>query len=136
MTWPAAELSAHPQAVAALRGVLPAVVLVVDRDVAATAAGAYHLHLRGGDDWTLRVHDGTMTVESGRPRRADLHLSAHPVGFLLNGVGLISPTRLLCPAASSCGAAGHGWPPASPVCSRRRDRPGRAGSGVGRDAAG
>jgi uncharacterized protein (TIGR03083 family) len=83
------------QAVACLRGVLPAVVLVVDPRVAPSAAGTYHLHLRGGDDWTLRVRDGALSVEPGRPERADLHLSADPVGFLLNGVGLVSPTRLL-----------------------------------------
>lgn len=83
------------QAVACLGGVLPAIIVAVDADVAPKATGTYHLHLRGGDDWTFRVHEGTVSVERGRPRRADLHISADPVVFLLNAYGLISSVRAL-----------------------------------------
>lgn len=81
------------QAVTCLRGVLPAVVLAVDPRAARTATGTYHLALRGGDDWTFRVRDGELTVTRERPARADVHLSADPVGFLLNSVGLVRSVR-------------------------------------------
>jgi uncharacterized protein (TIGR03083 family) len=83
------------QAVVCLRGVLPAVVLVVDRRVARHATGMYHLALRGGDDWTFDVSGGEVTVSRRRPDRADLHLSADPAGFLLNAVGHVGSARLL-----------------------------------------
>jgi len=81
------------QAVARLRGILPAIVLLVNEQVAATATGTYHVHLRGGDDWTVRVYDGAVKVARGRPHRADLYLSADPVTFLRNAYGLIGNTR-------------------------------------------
>ncbi|MGH3932296.1 MAG: maleylpyruvate isomerase N-terminal domain-containing protein [Pseudonocardiaceae bacterium] len=90
-SWPVTRA----QAMACLRGVLPAIVLVVDADAALQAAGTYHLHLRGGADWTFRVHEGAVSVEPGRPRQADLHLSADPVVFLLNAYGLMSSARAL-----------------------------------------
>ena len=83
------------QALACLRGVLPAIVLTVDADAVPKAAGTYHLHLRGGEDWTVRVHQGAVSVERGRPGQADLHFSVDPVVFLLNAYGLISPARAL-----------------------------------------
>lgn len=81
------------QAVACLRGVLPAVVLLVDRNEARGADGTYHLRLRGGGDWTLHVRDGSMRVELGCPPRADVRISVDPVGFLLSSVGLASRVR-------------------------------------------
>lgn len=83
------------QAATCLHGVLPALVLLVDPTAARAAAGTYHLHLRGGHDWTIRIQDGTATVEPGRPTRADLHLSADPVAFLLHSYGHLSRTRIL-----------------------------------------
>jgi hypothetical protein len=83
----------RPQALACLRGILPAIVLAIDPDVAPQAAGTYHVRLRGADDWTFRVHDGVVTVERGRPHRADLHLSADPVVFLCNAYGLVTSVR-------------------------------------------
>jgi hypothetical protein len=83
------------QAVACLRGILPAIVLAVDPAVVPKAAGTYHIHLRGGDDWTVRVHEGAVTVERGRPRRADVRLSADPVVFLGNAYGFVGPARAL-----------------------------------------
>ncbi|GLZ33523.1 hypothetical protein Lesp02_57110 [Lentzea sp. NBRC 105346] len=80
------------QAVASLRAVMPAAVLVADPRMAPKARGTYHVHERGGDDWTVVVRD-EVTVSRGKPARADLHLSVDPVGFLLNAVGLMSRAR-------------------------------------------
>ncbi len=90
------------QALACLGGVLPAIVLVVDADAAPKAAGTYHLHLRGGVDWTILVHEGAVRVDRGRPRQADLHLSVDPVVFLLNAYGLISRARALLSGGILC----------------------------------
>jgi len=87
--WPVTR----PQAVACLRGILPAIVVAVDPAVAVSAEGTYHVHVRGSDDWTYRVQGGTVSVEAGRPDRADLHLSVDPVTFLRSAYGLISNAR-------------------------------------------
>jgi hypothetical protein len=39
------------------------------------------------------VRAGAVSVERGRPHRADLHMSADPVVFLRNAYGLISDVR-------------------------------------------
>lgn len=91
----------------ALRGVLPAIVLMADPAVAATATGTYHLRLRGADDWTFDVRDGAVTVTPGRPARADLRLSADPSVFLRSGYGLIGGTR----AALTGGVVAYGRKP-------------------------
>jgi uncharacterized protein (TIGR03083 family) len=85
----------RPQAAACLRGVLPAVVGFTDPAAARAATGTYHLHLRGGRDWTIRIQDAAVNVEPGRPPRADLHFSADPVAFLLNSYGHLGRTRAL-----------------------------------------
>ncbi|MGH4012832.1 MAG: SCP2 sterol-binding domain-containing protein [Pseudonocardiaceae bacterium] len=90
------------QAVACLGGILPAIVLAVDVDAAPKAVGTYHLHLRGGQDWTVRVREGAVSVERGRPRPADLHFSVDPVVFLLNAYGLINPARALLSGGLIC----------------------------------
>lgn len=94
-------------AAAALRGILPAIVVAVDPAVAAAATGVYHLHLRGADHWTFRVSDGTVTVLTGRPDRADLRLSADPSVFLRSGYGLVSSAR----AALTGGVIAYGRKP-------------------------
>jgi uncharacterized protein (TIGR03083 family) len=97
--WDLAQVGGRPwpitreQAVACLRGILPAIVVAVDPRVAPTATGTYHLRLRGADDWTFRVRDGAVSVECGRPDRADLHVSADPVVFLRNAYGLTGNAR-------------------------------------------
>lgn len=73
------------QAIAVTRGLAPVLPHSVDHDVAAHATGTYHLRLRGGDDWTFLVRDGQVTAEQRRPARADVHVSADPVAFLLVG---------------------------------------------------
>ena len=81
------------QAVACLDGALPATVLSIDPAAARRAAGVYHVGLRGDGDWTYHVHDGAVTVQRGRPDRADVHISADPVVFLRNAYGRLSAAR-------------------------------------------
>ena len=81
------------QAVACLDGALPATVLSVDAVAARRATGTYHLRLRGDGDWTYRVDDGVVSVERGRPDRADVHISADPVVFLRNAYGRLGAAR-------------------------------------------
>jgi len=83
------------QAQAVMSGLLPSVVYSVDREVARRSTGTYHLHLRGGDDWTIRVEDSDVTIERRRPQRADLHVSQEPVAALLVGYGRMSRWRAL-----------------------------------------
>ena len=74
------------EAVTFSRGILPAAVeAALDPEVAPKATGTYHLHLRGGDDWTIRVAGGNATIEQARPDRA----------FVLASYGRISQARLI-----------------------------------------
>lgn len=82
------------QARAVLSGAIPVSEHYVNTDVARRASGTYHLHVRGGDDWTLRVSaDGSALVEPGKPARADLRQSADPVALLALAYGRMSPLR-------------------------------------------
>jgi hypothetical protein len=81
------------QALAVTNGVLPLAANFVNREVAERAAGTYHLRLRGGDDWTIRVGDGGAVIERQRPGSADLHISAEPVAYLLVGYQRMSLWR-------------------------------------------
>jgi hypothetical protein len=81
------------QAVACLNGVLPATTLSIDTAAARRATGIYHLGLRGDGDWTYRINDGAVTVQRGRPVRADVHISADPVVFLRNAYGRLGAVR-------------------------------------------
>ena len=83
------------QAIAVTRGLLPSVGYSIDRKVAAKATGTYHVYLRGGDDWIIEVRDARVDIERRRPTRADLHVSAEPVAFLLVGYGRMSHWRAL-----------------------------------------
>jgi len=81
------------KAVACLDGALPATVLSVDPAAARRAAGVYHVGLRGDGDRTYHVQHGAVTVQRGRPDRADVHISADPVAFLRNAYGRLSAAR-------------------------------------------
>jgi hypothetical protein len=81
------------QALAVADGVLPWVTNFVNPEVAERAAGTYHLRLRGGDDWTIRVGDGGAVIERQRLGSADLHISAEPVAYLLVGFQRMSLWR-------------------------------------------
>ena len=82
------------QALACLRGVIPALTLAADTVAATTLPGTYHLHIRGGDDWTIGVRDGLVTITPGRPPRPDARLSADPVVFLRSGYGQVGALRV------------------------------------------
>lgn len=76
------------QAVAVFEGLRPIFPSVVDRDAAPRAAGTYHLRVRGHADYAFHVTpDGDLTVDPGKPARADLHVSVSPVAYLLVGYG-------------------------------------------------
>ena len=76
------------EAAAILDGLTPALGVFADRTTARKAAGVYHVHLRGDGDFTFDVDTaGTVTADRGRPARADLHVSADPVTYLLVGYG-------------------------------------------------
>ncbi len=49
-------------AITVLAGLLPSVGYTVDPDVAQKAPGTYHLRIRGGHDWTIRVEDRAASV--------------------------------------------------------------------------
>lgn len=77
-------------AVAVFEGLLPVFPVVVDPEQAPQAVGTYHVRLRGGGNYTFTVdNEGDLTIETGKPRRADLHISASPVPYLLVGYGRI-----------------------------------------------
>ncbi len=59
----------------------------VDREAARRCGGVYHLKFRGGNEYTMRVDDGLLTTEVGRPERADGHMSADPVTYMLVSMG-------------------------------------------------
>lgn len=81
----------HPgQARMVLRGLLPAAVHSVDADVVSRLNATFHILIRPDDHWTLRVREGTAAITMGKPARADLHLSADPVAYLLVGYGRAS----------------------------------------------
>jgi uncharacterized protein (TIGR03083 family) len=81
------------QAVAVTRGVLPVLPWFVDARAVARATGRYHLHVRGGDDWSIVVRDGAAVIDRQRPRRADLHVSVDPMTFVLTSYGLLPSWR-------------------------------------------
>jgi len=78
------------QAVAVFDGLIPALPAFARPSVAARATGVYHIHLRGGPHYTLEVKAGDMRVDFGRPQRAQLHVSADPLAYLLVGYGRVS----------------------------------------------
>lgn len=79
---------------AVLQGAIPVSEHYVNTEVARRAAGTYHLHIRGGEDWTVSVAtDGTARVEPGKPARADLHQHADAAALLALAYGRMSPIR-------------------------------------------
>ena len=79
------------QAAAALPDTMAIVPAFVDHERAAKIAGTYHLGFRGHGDWTFRIaDDGRLTVEEGRPARADARMSADPAAFLLVSLGRVN----------------------------------------------
>lgn len=75
------------QANAILRQHLTLAPVFVDPDKARRCEGTYRVSFRGGDDYTMRVADGALAVEPGRPDRADGTVSADPATFLRVALG-------------------------------------------------
>lgn len=65
----------------------------VDRERARKCPGTYHLRFRGGDEFTYKMEDGLLCVEPGRPDRADCHMIADPVAFVLVSLGRMSQVK-------------------------------------------
>jgi len=65
----------------------------VDRERARRCDGTFHLRFRGGGDFTYRINDGILQVQPGRPERADCHIVADPVAFVLVSLGRMSSLR-------------------------------------------
>lgn len=49
--------------------------------------GIFHVKIRGGRDFTFLVGDGELRVNHGKPNRADAHMAADPVTWVLVGLG-------------------------------------------------
>jgi uncharacterized protein (TIGR03083 family) len=81
------------QAMAIARQYMTLAPAFVDATRARAAEGTYHVRLRGGTDYTYRVHDGTLTVVEGKPEHSDAHLVADPTAFVLVSLGRISSIR-------------------------------------------
>jgi uncharacterized protein (TIGR03083 family) len=80
------------EAAAILDGLTPALGVFTDWSTARNAVGVYHVHLRADGDFTFDVDaSGRVDASRGRPRRADLHVSADPVTYLHVGYGRRSP---------------------------------------------
>ncbi|MFV0259087.1 MAG: maleylpyruvate isomerase family mycothiol-dependent enzyme [Acidimicrobiales bacterium] len=87
------------QARSCLRALLPTVPHRSDRAAASGTGRPLHLRLRPDEDWTVELADGAISVEPGRPGRADAHLSSDPATFLLVAYGRISRRRARLRAA-------------------------------------
>lgn len=59
----------------------------VDPTRASGHTGTYELRLRGSTSYVYEFTDGRLTVDPGRPRRIDAHISAEPVTALLTSYG-------------------------------------------------
>ncbi len=78
--------------------ILPATMALVpgflDEDRLKRCAGTYHLRFRGGPDYAFHVtDDGAITVTEGKPAKADCHLIADPVTYLMLSLGRTSQVR-------------------------------------------
>ncbi|MFV0524900.1 MAG: maleylpyruvate isomerase family mycothiol-dependent enzyme [Acidimicrobiales bacterium] len=95
------------QARSGLRGLLPTVPHQIGPATAAGTRGTLHLRLRPDEDWTIEMGDGSVSVESGRPGQADVHVSTDPATFLLVAYGRVSRRR----ARFRAGLVGYGRKP-------------------------
>ncbi|MGH1491907.1 MAG: maleylpyruvate isomerase N-terminal domain-containing protein [Acidimicrobiales bacterium] len=65
----------------------------VDREVARKYPGVYHLRFRGGEEYTMRIVDGVLSINPGRPPKPDGHMVADPVAYMLVSMGRMSQVR-------------------------------------------
>lgn len=69
--------------------------IYVNRPAAAGVRATFDIAVRGGPRFLLVVRDGTLTTEPYDGRRADCHISADPVAFLLVGYGRAAQAKLI-----------------------------------------
>jgi uncharacterized protein (TIGR03083 family) len=78
------------RAALATRGIGPVTEKYVDEDAAAGFTGTFDLRLRGSTGLHFVFEDGALSVKEPADRKADVHISADPVAFMLVGYGRIS----------------------------------------------
>lgn len=78
------------QALVALHQMMLLAPAFIDQQKARSFDGTYHLKFRGGADYTHVIADGVVTVTAQKPPKADAHLNADPVSFLLLSLGRMS----------------------------------------------
>lgn len=72
------------EANAAVDGIMVTTPSFIDASKAsAQPDGVYHVHFRGGRDYTWTKRGPQLDIAEGRPQRADARLSADPATFLL-----------------------------------------------------
>ncbi len=74
-----------------MHGMMPASEVFCDHEVALRCGGIYHLGLRGGSDWTIRVTYGFVSVAEGRPEAADVRIVGDPLAMVLMSFGRQNP---------------------------------------------
>ena len=77
------------QALMAVPFVMSVLPFVADSETARGLHGCIDVRIRGGSRFGIHFGDGGIHVAHGRPRRADCHLSADPVAFLLVATCLV-----------------------------------------------
>lgn len=76
-----------------MHGMMPASAVFNDYDVARKCTGTFHIGLRTGDDWTIRVRDGRVKVTAGKPKRADVRITGSAQGMVLTSFGRLHPVK-------------------------------------------
>ena len=76
-----------------MHGMMPASEVFNSYEVATKCAGTFHIGLRSGDHWTIRVADGRVSVTRGLPERADVRIVGAPLAMVLTSFGRLHPIR-------------------------------------------
>ena len=74
----------------ATRGIGPITEHYVDAEAARGFTGTFDLRLRGSTGLHFVFEEGALTVAEPGDRKADVHISADPVAFMLVGYGRVS----------------------------------------------
>lgn len=83
------------EANAAIAGLMAVTPAFIDPAKAAKQPdGVYHLKFEGGREYTWTKSGPTLTVEEGRPPKADAHMSADPAMFISSVQGRVSQLRV------------------------------------------
>lgn len=72
------------------RGLSPVVESYVDEEAAKGFSATFDVRMRGHSRLHYVFDNGTLTIEEPAGRKADVHISADPVAFMLVGYGRIS----------------------------------------------